>query len=157
MNPMNAPQILTALGKALSADEAITQYCQNEFGKDRKVYLGIDNLDPPPADEYPLIVVYYVERFRGEGASRIRYAAEIGVGVHNKDIAHVEGSNLHEYTGLRQAEELRELVEDAVLRTRLGKIDVAGDTRSEAYYPVFRANTLIVLETIRSSRGPAVR
>lgn len=152
-------RLLLKLGKIIEKDEAIKSYCQEQFGKNHTVYIGINNEQAPPEDAYPLVVLFYAERFRGDGANRIRYAVEIGVGVFNDHLnAELpDNPNLYVYIGLRQAEDLRELVENAVFKSRFGKTDIEGDTRSEVYFPLFRSNTLITIELVASSRTPMER
>jgi len=151
-------EILLMLGEALVNDEDIKQFCQDNFGRDQTVFVGMNNEDTPADDEYPLIVIFYAERVVGDSSNINCFASEIGAGVRNKNLE--ETGKLKVYTGMIQVEDLREIIETAIFAYRLkhprefGKINVSGDTRSETYYPIFRSNTLITIEKIRTSRKP---
>ena len=80
------------------------------------------------------------------------YACELGFGVYCESIK--EDGNIREYEGLRLVEDFREYGENAVLRARIGKVSVDGETKSETLYPLFRSSTLVTFDFPRSKRGP---
>ena len=140
------------IAHALANDEALMNWCNDKFGKIPIVYIGHNEENPPIVANYPIIVIFYVERARGEDTARIIYACELGFGVYCESIK--EDGNIREYEGLRLVEDFREYGENAVLRARIGKVSVDGETKSETLYPLFRSSTLVTFDFPRSKRGP---
>jgi hypothetical protein len=145
-------EFMDKIASALESDEILTVWCNAKFGKAPIIYIGHNEENPPVAANYPIIVIFYAERARGEDTSRIIYACELGFGVYSEEIK-VSG-NVREYEGLRLVENFREYGENAILRARMGKVNVDGETKSETFYPLFRSNTLVTFDFPRSKRGP---
>lgn len=154
---MKASDLLILLGTKIEESQELKDWSQTHFGKDHTVYIGIDQENPPEETDYPLIVIFYIERIRGESDKRITYSAEIGAGIFKEGVVfpdQTENPNLKSYAGLPLVEEFRELLEDVLLYSKIGLVDVTGETTTEVYYPFFRSNTLFSLEFIRTSRKP---
>lgn len=154
----SSSELLYLLGEILEENAAIKAWCNTNFNREQKVYIGIDNEDTPKEEETPLLVVYYVERVIGDSQNRISYVAEVGAGLHKKELVQPKldtHPNLKAYTGLPLVGDFRELAESAVLAASpriAGKIDVTGETTTRGFYPFFRSNTLMHFEFVRTSR-----
>lgn len=160
---MKASELLLIIGTHLEQDAEIKAWSNTNFGKDHTVYIGLDTESPPVESEYPLVIIFYVERLRGEGSRLQTFATEIGTGIFNKELIKPDESgspNLKVYKGLFQVEDFRELVEESLFRAMpkiQGKVDVSGETTTDVFFPFFRSNTLISMEFIRTSRKPLGR
>lgn len=166
---MGSSEFLTKLQDLITLDADVKAYCQTNYGKDPLVFLGSDDEDPPdPETDYPVIVIFAVDRDeRGEGDNITRYSAEVGVGIVN-DTVETGVSGKKTYPGKKQAEELRELVEDAIFKRQgagdggnlIGlnaSVDIVGGSQSDALFPIFRSDTVIQLKRKRTSRNPLGR
>jgi hypothetical protein len=157
---LNSSDLLITIGKVLEENQDLKDWCNTNFSKPQTVYLGLDTENPPAQEDYPLIMVFYVERLRGESDTRQTFSVEIGAGIFKKELVKPEATqnpNLKAYTGLLLVEQFRELVEDTLFKSMPkigGKIDVTGETTTEVYYPFFRSNTLVSADFVRTSRTP---
>lgn len=149
-------ETLHATQAALAADADIETYCQAQFSKSVTVYLGSDPDDPPPAVDYPLVVIYAVPRAaRGQVSREISREIVLGAGVYNDTIDRATPKQVT-YEGFPQAERLRELAETCVLAALLGtKVDVGSETFTSVIFPIFRSDTRIEINERASQRGPA--
>jgi hypothetical protein len=159
---MGSSTLLTITRDVLAADEGIKAYTQDKYSKDPLVILGNDEEDPPTQADYPVIIIFAVDRAeRGESEKTLRYNLEIGVGVVNSTI---DTATLGKktYPGKVEAEELRELVEDALFKRQgatglNASLDIVGGTQSDVDFPIFRSDTIIEIKQNRTSRNPLGR
>jgi len=152
---MKTTELLEKLANILADDQDIKTFCQAQFGRAQTVYLGVNPESPPEQDEYPVIILFYAERTKGESNALIQFLIEVGIAVYNEEIR--TDANKKIFSGLEQVEDLRELVETAILDSHLGKIDVNGETHVEVYFPLFGSHTAITIAIPRSSRYSAGR
>ena len=153
MSLLSSAGFMQRVRDVVGTDDGIKDFCITNYGRAPVVYLGIDDENPPSQGEMPVIVIYEAPRsMKGEDSRVMIYECEIGVVIY-QDAITVNG-NIKTYDGLVEVEELRELVESATLKDRLGKVSVHGDTSTEYWFPIFRSNTTISLERVRSSREP---
>lgn len=148
---MDIATLLEKIRDTLAADADCKEFCQAKYGKDPLVYLGVDDDNPPPQDQYPVIVVFSVNRVsRGDGDKFITYNANIGVGIVNETVTTVD--NKITLPGLVEAEALRQLVEAALFGQVGHKLSVIGDTATEVIFPLFRSDTIVEIQYLKSSR-----
>ena len=147
---MNVSEVLEALRNTLAADADIKTFCQAKYAKNPKIFLGVSDDYPPTKDDYPVIAIFHVLRSsRGDSQRFITYQALIGVGVLKETIdTSVNGQVT--LPGLVEVERLRELVESAIFGKVGHKQDVNGETATEVLFPLFRSDTIINLEFLRT-------
>jgi len=144
-------QLIEAIKTALADDEVLTAWCVSNFGQAHKVYIDVDNQNPPdPETDYPVIVVAGIGQARGDSSREISWEVEIGAGVMNDAI--VESSNTVTMTGFGQAETLRELAEDAIYRAGIGTVTTRAESGSSSFYPLFISGSIIPITTLKSNR-----
>ncbi|MCK5614115.1 hypothetical protein KAR91_70275 [Candidatus Pacearchaeota archaeon] len=158
---MGSSQLLTELRDIIDASAELKVFTQNLYSKDPKIFLGEDLENPAEQADFPVIVIYAVERGeRGESDNKISYDAEIGCGIVNSTVT-TSGQKVT-LPGIVEVEQFREAVEDAIFKaqatfTALVNIDILGGTISNVLFPIFRSDTVIRFAQRRTSRNPLGR
>jgi len=152
---MTTAEVLQAVQAALLADTTLTDWCTAQFGSAPTVWLGVDDQHPPVETDYPLISIVGVEQIRGAAPrGSVDWRLSLGVGVVNETL--VSAGAGRTYTGMHQAETLRELAEDALYRARLSGvavgIDSNGESSSESYHPLYVSYTTVLISGLKSTR-----
>lgn len=152
-------EILPLLRDKLASDADIIEYCVENFGKRHKVFLDVDSRNLPRKDEYPIIVIFDIERDeKGDSDNMIKYHVNIAAAIIQPLKTQVKAQDnvtviSETQEGKIQVEELRRLIEAAVFDARIAtKTDVLGATYKDDIYPLFRTDTQIQLCYKRSSR-----
>ena len=154
MKILKTHELLVAMRDILIGDTAIASWCTTNYGLKQTVFCGINNEDPPnPDTQYPLLVLFYIERKKSANDGNIGYVVELGAGLKDATIIY-DPAGTTTYQGLIRVAELRELAELALARAHLGKIDIFGDTSSDVLYPLFSSNSLIDIERPKDYSGP---
>lgn len=150
---MEISDLLPKIVEILEVDAKIEAFCQANFSKSPKIFLGFDEDNPPEPEDYPVIVIPAVNRAeRGDSKGFITYMVLIGVAVVNKE-RDVSGKHVV-YKGLGQSEKFRELVESAFFGKVGHKVNVASQTTTDVIYPIFAATTEIEIQFVQTSRSP---
>lgn len=152
MKPMKANEILQKLRDVLVEDADIVKWCQETYGKQHQVYLGINNEDPPAQDKYPIIALFFASRKNSANVPVIGYSVELAVCVSDEGI--LKNGNSVTYIGLLRVAEFRELAEAAISKSAIGKIDISSETIEDMQFPMFSSNTIVEFEWPKSYRGP---
>lgn len=154
MKILKTHELLAEMRDILTSDTSIESWCVTNYGQKQTVYCGINNEDPPkPDSEYPLLVLFYIERKRSANTSNVGYVCEIGAGIKDGTMIYDPvGSTT--FQGLLKVAELRELAELSIARAHFGKIDIFGETSSDIMFPLFSSNSLIEIERPKDYSGP---
>ena len=149
---MGIRDILEKLRDGIVADAALNIYTQANFTKKINIFCGNDVNNPPAKIYSPYVVINDVENVL-RGGNRTTYKINFFVGVINED--KTEGTNVVIHEGFVLCEELREEIENAILRLRKykWKIDIESGTLINNVFPLFTSNFKINIETINSSRS----
>jgi hypothetical protein len=150
---MTTALILEAIRLALVADSALDAWCRSEFEKAPTVWLGIDEQNPPPEEDYPLVAIVGVDQVRGDARGEIEWHVHLGAGIINAQL--VTNGSSRTYPGLTQAETMRELAENATYRAQLGgpvNVETTGEASSVSYHPLYVSYTTVVLSGLKSRR-----
>ena len=128
--------------------------------KSLTVYVGLDTEEQPPKEDYPLCIVYAVERTQKgnevpDNIYQVATAIVISDDVIDVATEPTTGTVIRKYRGLYRVEELRDLIEREILRiTGIGaKINANGETFLQTMYPHFRAGTMFNFEYHKSLRS----
>ena len=115
------------------ADDAdLSAWANAEFNTPAEVHLGMRLDEPIATDDYPVVVI---DSIRRNFAERDIYVVTFGCGVVNEEIE--ETGHKRTFTGLLQAEDMREIVCDALIKGRFAKIEFSGNTGQMNLYPIF--------------------
>ena len=148
---MITAELLDAVRSAWVSDEIMNKWCLETFGRQQSVRIGIDDENPPDPDtEYPVIAVTDIRQVRGDSAREISWELEFGVGVVQSDIS--EDSRGKTMTGFVQAEQLREMAEDALYRARIADVSSNSSTGTLNRYPLFVSGSVIPIKMLKSNR-----
>ncbi len=147
---MTTHEILTSARDALANDAELAAWCVAQFGRPPVVMLGLDDKNPPTEDQYPLVVILGVDQSRGDSRREVEWRLHLGTGVVNPAVT--ESGASRTYTGLLQAEMLREKAEDALYRAKLINIESTGESASESYYPLFVSYSMVAVTMLKSTR-----
>lgn len=63
---MNMNTLLASIRDAIAENAAIKVWTNATYGKDHKVYVGVDTRNPPPASDCPLVAVAHAGKVDGE-------------------------------------------------------------------------------------------
>ena len=149
---MDLAETISAARDAVKADSAITAWCQQKYGRQHKVYVGIDEENPPPEAEYPLIAIIPAGHKWGL-KSRLEESRLIVVcGVVQEAVT--SSGNVVELAGVSEVETLRRLVEERLFKAGLLVADSEAESLSGYFFPVFTSGVEVTIETRLSSRGP---
>jgi len=129
---MQTSQLAIKIRDIIAADSDLAAWTHAQFSTPPEVHLGMRIDEPIPPDDYPVVVI---DSIRRDYAHRDLFVVSFGCGVVNEAIEVV--GNKQTYTGLLQAEDMRELVCDALIHGRFARIDFAGHTGQLHFYPTF--------------------
>lgn len=115
--------LLDKIATLFTTNSSITNYCQTKYAKKQSVFVGIDTEDAPISTYYPLIAILSIVRQeRGHSAPQESFDVVISVVIQStsKDETTPGGVNLVKYSGFIEIEELREIIENAILEEKWG-------------------------------------
>jgi hypothetical protein len=148
---MSFANFIKTVGKTIAGDDKVNDWCQANFGKDVLVLAGIPPADPPGKELYPLVAIADFRHVRGNAQPDISAPFALGCAVVNEDL--LEDGNFSTYAGLLQAEELRELVEEALYNSReLPDLSTDGFPSEDNFHPLWVSYTLVTFSAKRTSR-----
>lgn len=148
---MITDEIIEAVRTAWIGDETMNTWCLETFGRAHSIRIGIDDENPPDPDtEYPIIAVTDIRQVRGDSIREISWELEFGVGIVQPDIHdYIRGKTM---AGFIQAEQLRELAEDALYRAKIADISSNSSSGSLSRYPLFISGSVIPIKILKSNR-----
>lgn len=147
---MTTAELLKKIKDALAADKELLAWCQQAFGKSPLISLGLDENNPPEADQYPLIAILGAEQVRGDDKRELVWELTLGVALLQEEILEIGITRTH--TGMLQVEDLRELAEDALYRARIAGTDSEGESASLSTYPLFMSLSTLTIKTLKTTR-----
>lgn len=147
---MTTHELLVLLRDALADDMILDRWCVEQFGKSPTVYLGIDEENPPPEEDYPVVAIVGADHVRGEAERETGWPVFIGVAIVNTSIE-TDGKK-RTYVGLLQAEALREHAENAIYRARIAGVGSSGNASQESFFPLFVSYSTVTVKELRSTR-----
>jgi hypothetical protein len=144
--------MLELVRDTLAADARIEAFCRTNYSRSIALYLGFnDDKDALSSTAYPLAEIYSASRLRGADKHRNIWDVEISAQIVNDTEQSI--SNGITYTGFLHAEELRDLIENALYRAKIASIDSAGASGTFSNYPLFEAVTKIRITLIADARS----
>jgi len=147
---MNTSELLIKIRDILMDDSYLSSFCNDNFLKHPCIMLGVDDNSLPVESDYPVIAIVGVRAIRGNAQNIKTWDVDLACGVVQEEIVASggSGSQTKTFTGMLQAENLRELVEVALVSAKFAKISIVGESGNMNFYPLFTSYTTI---TIKSS------
>ena len=136
---MNITTLLHNMRDAIHDNSALNTWATTNYGRNPKVYVGIDTRKPPAADQYPLVHLFPQQKTIGDGNQT--HVIGVTCGIYDDDTLTTSKTNVVELEGISYLEDFRKLVETALLTTALSdahwiaSIDVVYETVE--YFPYF--------------------
>ena len=145
-------EVMARIRDAVKADKALLGWCQEKYGKSHKIFVGIDEENPPAEGDYPLIGIVPIGHRWGL-KSRIETAnAIVFCGIVQKAVD--TAGNVTELRGVQEIETFRRMIEDRLYKAGLLLAESETRSASEYFFPVFTSIVEVTIETRLSSRGP---
>ncbi len=147
---MTTDEILTEARDALAEDVILAEWCTAQFGKGPLIMLGLDDKNPPDEGDYPLVTIIGIDQERGSSKRETDWRLHLGVGVVNSEI--VSTDSVKTFTGMLQAEQMREIAENALYRAGLKDVNTTGESSSESYHPLYVSYSMVNVSMLKSNR-----
>jgi hypothetical protein len=156
--------LFSSLATIFIEDQRIGEFCNLTFAKKHTVYIGLKPEEEPDPADYPIIAITEIGRQeRGDGNPDDQIEIIVTVAIEEETVTpetFPNGVKLVEHVGLQKVEQLRELVENSILKkSGLGwKIKGTSQTITENFYPFFVSTMTIILSRPKFKRdGRGVR
>ncbi len=148
---MMTRELLEAVRSAWIEDKIMNDWCLEIFGRAHSVRIGIDDENPPDPDtEYPIVAVTDIRQMRGDSIRELSWELEFGVGIVQPDINdYIRGKTM---IGFVQAEQFRELAEEALYRAKIADLSANSDSGSLSRYPLFVSGSVMPIKILKSNR-----
>lgn len=147
---MTTVELLEAARDALANDTELSAWCVAQFGTVPTVFLGLDDKSPPEESEYPMVAIIGVDQTRGSSRREIDWRLHMGAGVVNSTVLSVDGKRT--YSGMLEAETLREMAENALYRAGLVDLNSTGESSSESYHPLYVSYSVVTVSMLKTTR-----
>lgn len=143
--------ILNQIAEALINDETLNIWCAEKLGALPNILVGIDEMNPPDRDRYPIIALTDIETSgEGMGSSKVIYTIPISCGVMCDEIT--SSDRIETYKGLPLVEEFRVQVAGALMRsirTIKAKVTIAANAMSITAHPLYVSTMAADFETLK--------
>lgn len=143
---LNISDIKNKWRDALKNSSAIDDFCQNNFGKSAKIFVGLNVKKTLGENDYPLIILRPGTKIEGLRQERNRYAISISWGIIDGNVT-VSG-NVVEYNGIDKIEELGQLILNELVEINpaypISTIEY--ETDGIEYFPKFVGEMMLELE-----------
>ena len=148
---MNILTILDEYTEALVEDISVELWCKENYSRAQKVYQGIDPRDEPTEDDVPATNIILLSKKTGDSLLTYDYGLAIMCTIYDetKTTATTGDTILTKYTGVRNIEEYRKLVETCIVNVDTGangnvtglRIDeLEIDYEMIEFFPYFKAD-----------------
>lgn len=125
---MDMNTIIAAMRDAAAQDDAVNAWCSATYGQVQKVFVGIDPKDPPHGPDiatagtatdgtgdYPCTVLFPSSKTVGTAQDFLVHQFAATVGIYDDSKADDLDTNVIQYNGVTRIEEVRKLVETAMI------------------------------------------
>lgn len=99
--------------EALAASQDIRDFCLTKYGKEPKIYVGLNRKKPPGEKDCPLIIIRPGAKIEGEDEKQFTYVISVGWGV----VSEVEtiSGNVIEMAGVNECDQLGQLIYETLV------------------------------------------
>lgn len=143
--------LITQIEEILTHNEAIKEFCLDAYGRLPTLYTFVDEDNPAPESDYPVIAITALDRMSGGYAPTVSYHLEIGCGVINETIE--TPGNIRRHVGMIETYELISLVENALVAARkFAKVEFHGQTNAVQWFPKYISVTTATITRVVGRR-----
>lgn len=146
---MSIPSLsdLVALWRdTLVADAAISSYCTGTLGATRKIFVGLDEKNPPKISDCPFIVIVPIGTRPGDQEDQHAWSVGIHIGINDGTFSDYQSKGATEMRGFHRVDELYNLVQaslDALSTSKNLATDVIQYTVNMEAFPLVQASGII--------------
>jgi len=113
---MDINDLIDDFSVGIAQDADVLEWSNQNFGKDLKVFVNFDQENPPGADDCPLAAVIPESKRFGQTIRDPEHIVNVIACVRNNaSRQHPSVGNITEYQGVSQIEDLRKLIETALV------------------------------------------
>lgn len=131
--------LLLDIAEIWRADEALAAYAMDINTRPPLILIGVDESNPPGADDYPLLVLSSLEIDHGDSKSTVQYAVDMAAAVHDPTVTPLDDDRIILHRGLISAATLMERAIEAIVRARRWKTDYLSSIGAVSYHPEYVA------------------
>lgn len=122
---MNIDILIDMLSRAVARDDSIESWCTYTYGHRHKVYVNIDERQPPAAADCPYIALMPAAKRTGQDINRRNHTIDVACVLHDEESRVHADINIVEYLGVSRLEQLRKLAETAAFGALTGNLDLS--------------------------------
>ena len=152
---MKGYELLVELQNCIAQDDALVAWCKDTYGKPPSVWIAMDDEDAPSQDDYPVVEIVALEESSGETKSEKQFTVYLGIGVVQKEITEstlANGAKIKTHKGMLEAEQMRELVRDAVFKAKIMSVDNEGESATRSFFPLFVSYQTLTFKALITTR-----
>lgn len=127
--------------ETIAVDADVIAWCQENYGKKHSVHSSFDSRNLPGQDDCPMVVVYPLRKYTGEGVTTRHHEIQVVVHVYNTGTrSHPSIDNIVDYDGNDNVEIFRKLVETVIAGIDIGNaliMELSADYDIIQYFPLF--------------------
>lgn len=140
--PIEVNTTLSAIAAALAANTALSAWATTNYGRVPKIYINIDDRNPPGEAEAPYILLYPAAARYGRGAREKTIELQLVACVFDDDFKTYTDTDIIEYTGVQNCVELLDLAVTAIATVNTGNAllqDISAEFDTITAFPFFMA------------------
>jgi len=153
---MNMITLKDTLRNAIHDDSDTQTWCTAQYGRNHKVYVGIDLRKPPGKDDCPLVMLAMDAKAEGYALSEQNHVFGVVCELYNSSEAATGKANVVEYQGVDHIETLRQYVLAAiaaVIPAGFFLQTVETEFSQIEFFPFFDVAMILKISTIYSQGG----
>lgn len=142
---MNMNTLLASIRDAIANSTTVKTWTNATYGKDHKVFVGVDTRQPPVASDCPCVVLAPAAKVAGESQDVITHKVNVSCEIID-EVSDTTG-NIVEYSGVQDLETFRQKVLAAVDEVSGVRITIV-ETEYETimFFPSFMCDMAITIE-----------
>ncbi len=144
---MRIEDLIVKIERIWREDEVLNTWCLEEFQKAPTLYIGIDEDNPAPLEDYPVIALTGIGSEIGTGRGAVDIFLDVGCGVVDSEILRGASGKSRIHVGMALAENLRSHAESALFCGGLGKLTAEGGSGRIISYPTYVSLSTLTLES----------
>lgn len=113
---ISVSNLIQTFRDALAADGALTSWCQAQFSEQQKIFVGIDEKNPPGQADCPLVILRPDPASEGLEAGTFVYRLLVDMGIMDETVDVTD--NIVEYAGIYKLDHMAGLVWDALVNAQ---------------------------------------
>lgn len=146
-------ELINKLIAATAGNPELTDWAAANLGAPFTLFVGVDENNPPAAENYPLIAITEIRISGGGSGPRVTYEVDMAAGLKDATISHDAGNHVYTYQGMTKVDEFRAKVFSALYLANFGKISIKdGAVGQSAAHPLYISGMTVEIEYINHIR-----